>query len=269
MNKFCANIMLCILMFFIKVECWAEESEATATAWGSARAWWPDVVTPGSEGVAELNRMRQEQLKKYGKLSRSVSKPLEDVARLKGLAKPDREVLQRLHALRCFPRVQLLSEDHVLHIKAVDLSGRSGEAGGEETNMQFNSNVGDEVVSVLASLPKLEAVFAFGTRITDVGMESIVKLPHIRAVWLPPAATDRSVYALAHCKQLQWMSTLGARVTSKPFSAIAGLPSLSALFVWCDDSVGVRESLSTSSSLKLLVVNGVTVIDENRKRDNP
>lgn len=267
MKRLYAMLLLYILVFSVRMESMADESISGPEVLDTAKTWWPDTDAPSEYGKRVLNKLREEQLAKHGRVSKSVSKPLEDIDRIEKLAKSDQEVLAKLHALECYPRLLLTTgEGDKLYIKSVDLSGRSGELGGSEINMQFITTIGDDVVALLSDLPKLEAVFAFGTRITDTGVETIAKLPNLKAVWLPPLATDRSVLAIAQCKRLQWLSTLGAEVTRMPFKAISALPSLQTVIVWNSDGTGIADSLATSSSLKHLIINGKNML---KRGDNP
>lgn len=96
-----------------------------------------------------------------------------------------------------------------------------------------NTWVTDGDLTRLTRLPELEVIDLAYTKITDLGLEELIPLSHVRILNLRYAeyVTDLGVAHLKHWKQLERLDLRGTKVTSSVFDHAAGLEQLRFLDV--------------------------------------
>jgi hypothetical protein len=86
---------------------------------------------------------------------------------------------------------------------------------------------GDNEVPLLLDAPTLQQLDLKGTRLTDQGVISLARLPHLRGIYLNHTAVgDAGIGALSHCPKL---SLLGLRETRVTDRALQGLQRTTTL----------------------------------------
>jgi hypothetical protein len=238
------------------------------TAFESAKPWWPEHPAWGEQMQRNLQAARTKVLSRLGYLPDSMFRELVSRELLATRLDPaERTILMKLNQMGCQPRVGTEERsDRLHHVVSIDLSGRSGHFLSVELVQSFASNVDDRVAILLNGLPHLRAVFAFDTKLTNVGVLEILKLPNLEALWFPPLATGEVFPQVASCPKLRWLSLIPVHATPQELSTLKDAPCLQALFVDRPiDPSGLAKQLAQSKSLRLLVVDTTVVNIESKK----
>jgi hypothetical protein len=111
-----------------------------------------------------------------------------------------------------------------------------------------SSQIGDESLKVLGTLPRLEEMSLQGNRFSDRGLAYLEECGNLRELWVgtgPTSISDAGMPALGRLKNLELLDLQNTRVTSAGLERLIGLTQLKSLYLSGTnaDSAKLRQAL--------------------------
>lgn len=230
-------------------------------------AWWPDTEVVTAKMEQHWAKIAADQKSRLGAVSPSVSRHLEHAQVMHKLPKTEQEVLLALTNQGSFPWIRHRKlADGTSTVISIDLSGRSQRIDGPELQSKLAVKVGNEAVSKLDGLANLGAVFAFDTLVDDAGLASLVRIGHLRVLWVPPQTTDVGLNALAVSKELEWLCLIGCEAKCTSLAAWRAQGRLKTLYLTnLTEAQTVLQQAKLLPSLQKLIYRGSDLLNAKSK----
>jgi uncharacterized membrane protein len=122
------------------------------------------------------------------------------------------------------------------------------------------ARIDDAAVASLASVaPQVVWLDLAATRISDAGMSTLARLPHLTRLHLQRTAIgDAGLAHLAALSHLEYLNVYGSRVTDEGLARLSGLKGLRTLYVWQTAVTPAGVARLTSALPRLTVEAGAT-----------
>lgn len=98
--------------------------------------------------------------------------------------------------------------------------------------LHLRSPLGDDDLTALSQLPRLEVLDLPAADFTDVGLRALEGHPSLRLLRLrSPRLTDRGVTSLSHLPALRWVHLIEVPVTDAGLEVFRAMPELQSLYL--------------------------------------